>query len=460
MENINAEVFTLRNQRKQIKILIDKLKAILGQFDKLENQLLQAQYKHGLMISIDEVGYDEDKFEIRMEELFQIKQKYHHLWTESMALYGAMEKHYNSEEGFFQDLMHKIEDFTPEKIEEIKGLQQEKKIKKEHNFRDMTNINKEIDDLKKVIQDLDGMRAYVKSESPKAYYNKEVKDFNAINDKIVAETEKLEQFKKINNSNMIRTTEAVLRTMEQEKSQIIEKTVAAIDETRKSLHEKIEKRQRISEKYFKIKSLRIFIQGLPWSGKFSLIHQMDPYSSLQRKGNFSVVNSPDYVFSAFKGLLIWVQNEDDSEGNGTLITLPEFEENFEKYKERVKVKFELTCGTGYVDDTYFEKIVEGMKVAGLVFIYDVSNQQELNKSQELFDKTNKIFSHLEEIPTLILGNKNDLINSDSIKSLEDSKLVSIQSDPESVSKFFNEFVNEVIKKSESIQKIMEIEVEG
>ncbi|UYP48756.1 hypothetical protein NEF87_005041 [Candidatus Lokiarchaeum ossiferum] len=459
MENINAEVFTLRNQRKQIKDLTEKLKAVLGQFDKLENELLKAQYKHGLMIAFDEIGYTEESYKKRINELFAIKQNYHHLWSETQELTRSMEKHYSSEEGLMKDLMEKIQSLTPDNINDIKGIQQQKKVKKEHYFKDMTNVKKEIDDLKKVIEDLEGMKLYVSGKSPRAYYNKETKDYNAIIDKIDHEKEKLEQFKKVKNSNMTKTTEAIIRSYEQDKDKIVKKTVSAIDETLASLQDKITNREKIADKYFKIKSLRFLVQGAPRAGKFSLIHSLDPYSALQRKGNFMVVNSPDYVFSAFKGLLVWVQDEDKSKKTGQIYTLPTFEEKFEEFKERVKVKIELTCATGYVDSEIFPKIIDGMKCEGLIYIYDSTDNLAFEDSKDLFKSTSD-YLHLEnEQNILILANKSDLNQNSNSELIKNAKKISIKSNPLEVNEIFTDYINNIIFNSTEIKELIELNVD-
>ncbi|MHA1647191.1 MAG: hypothetical protein ACTSVL_06435 [Promethearchaeota archaeon] len=465
MENINAEIFTLRNQRKIIRTLIDKLSKILGQFDKLENELVKAQYKHGILIAFDEIGYDEEKFEQRLQELFEIKQNYHHLWSESQQLYQAMEKHYNSEEGLLHDLKNKIENLTPDHIEDIKNIQNEKKIKKEHFFKDITDVHREIDDLKSVVKDLNGMEKYVTEKSPVAYYNKEVKDFNRILDKIKSENEKLAQFKKIGNSNMIKTTEAVIRSLEQEKVSITKKTVSAILETKKSLEEKIEKRNRIADKYLKIKTIRILVQGLPWSGKFSYIHSLDPFSALQRKGNFSIISAPDYFFNSFKGLLLWVQNENgkriesESDVEGKLITLPELEENFEKYKERVKVKIEFTCCTGFVDDNLFPNLVKGMHINGLIYIYDHSDHRISKQCQDLYNQTITYLSSNSEFPNLILANKSDLTSEKESTYFSNAHLISIQENSKNVMNITADFIRKIIFSVDEIKSLFSINID-
>ncbi len=459
MENINAEVFSLRNQRKQIKILTDKLKAVLGQFDKLENELLKAQYKHGLMIAFDEIGYTEDLYGQRMNELFVIKQDYHHLWSETQKLTRAMEQHYSSEEGLMKDLMEKIQSLTPDNINDIKSLQKKKKTKKEHYFKDMTNVKKEIDDLKHVIEDLDGMKLFVLEKSPKAYYNKETKDFNAIVDKILNEQKKLDQFKKIKNSNMIKTTEAILRSHRQDKEKIVRKTVSAIDETIASLQDKITKREKVADKYFKIKSMRFLVQGAPRSGKFTLIHSLDPYSALQRKGNFMVVNAPDYIFSSFKGLLVWVQKEDKSKKTGKLYTLPEFEENFEIFKERVKVKIELTCSTGYIDSEIYPKIMDGMKVKGLLYLYDSTDNLALDASKSLLKSTSQALRLENGHNTLIFANKSDLNLNPDANVIENAKKISLKTNPQEAMEIVTEFLNEIIFNSSEIKELIEMNVD-
>lgn len=459
MENINAEVFTLRNQRKQIKDLTEKLKAVLGQFDKLENELLKAQYKHGLMIAFDEIGYTEEMYQKRIHELFAIKQNYHHLWSETQVLTRSMEQHYSSEEGLMKDLMEKIQSLTPDNINDIKGIQQQKKVKKEHYFKDMTNLKKEIDDLKKVIEDLEGMKLYVSGKSPRAFYNKETKDYNAIVDKINHETEKLEQFKKVKNSNMTKTTEAIIRSYQQDKDKIIKKTVSAIDETLASLQDKITNREKLADKYFKIKSLRFLVQGAARAGKFSLIHSLDPYSALQRKGNFMVVNSPDYIFSAFKGLLVWVQDEDRTKKTGKLYTLPTFEEKFDDFKERVKVKIELTCATGYIDSEIFPKIVDGMRIEGLIYIYDSTDNLTIDDTKSLLNSTSE-YLHLEnDQNTLVLANKSDLNQNPKLALIENAKTISLKSNPSETNEIITDYINTIIFNSTEIKELIELNVD-
>lgn len=467
MENINAEVITLRNQRKQIKNLIGKLNILIGQFDKIENTLLKSQYKHGLMFAIDEITYDKNGFDKnifleRLEELFIIKQKYHHLWAESQDLYNTMQNHYTNEAGLFQSLIKKIENFTPENIEEIRSIQQKKKVKQKLIFKDITNIKKEIDDLMSVSQDLTSMEEYVLGKSPKAYYQKNVKNFNSIIDKIAAEKKKLEQYKKVNNANMIKSTKTVIQVLEKEKEVVIEKTILAIRETKKSLENKISKRKKIADKFLKIKTIRIFIQGLPWAGKFSFIHLLDIYSSQQRKGNFMLINAPDYIVNEFKGLLVWVHSEDQNLIEGEIITLPDFERNFDEYKERVKVKIELTCGTGYGDNQIFPPIIGGMKFEGLIFLYDSSNNQNLEEAKKLLNLTKKTCCVDGEIPTLIFANKNDLFNPKQKELIDElidgNKSISILKKPDEVHDIFLEFLNNLIMKHSKIKEILDINI--
>lgn len=457
MENLNAEIFSLRNQRKLISKITTKLDSVLKNFDDLENDLLKSQYKHGIMIAFDEIVDNEEIYQNRLEQLFKIKQKYHHLWAESQLLLQAINEHYSSEKGLLTEIQKKIESLTNDNIEEIKSLKEEKKRKKEHIFRDLSNVKKEIDDMENIISDLQNMAKYVEGSSDKAYYTKEVKEYNRITDKIKSEEQKLEQFQSINNTNMITTTNALLRSLYAEKDTIVKKTMEAITETIQSLEEKMEYRKKVADKYLKIKSIRLLIQGLPMAGKYTMVHSLDKYSALQRKGNYSMVQAPDYFFNGFKGLLVWV--EDEAKQEGKILTLDEFEENFEFYKERVKIKIEMTCATGFIDEKVFNTLVEGMHFSGILFLYDVSDPETYEMAKILLQKTQSALNFEKKIPTLVFANKNDLLTKTHPNQLEDSILISVLNDKDELQSNFTKFVNNIIRNNENFKRIFNIEIQ-
>ncbi len=453
MENINAEIFGLRNQRKLLTDIARELTSLLGNYTDLENELLKTQYKHGLMIALDEIEENHGLYESWLDQLFSIKQQYHHLWAESHSLLQNLSHHFKTEQNLITELKAKIQALTPENISTIKTYKEKKQRSKDRLFRELTNIKKEIDEMEHLIDDLTNMRKYVQGSSNQAFYTKEVKDYNRIIDKIKSEENKLEQFKLVNNSNMIQTTSALLRSLSEEKENIVQKTTLAIDETMQSLEKKVEYRKQFAEKFLKLNSVRILVQGLPGSGKFTLIHSLDRYCALQRKSNYPLVQAPDYFINEFKGLLVWVENEGT---DGIILTLPEFEEKFEEYQDKVKVKIEITCATGQMDEQVFRTLVDGMHFDGYIFILKNNTIKSLDQSQTLYSDSTKCLTFDKELPSLVISNIYDESMETNSSQIPNNIKISVKNDISKLQSHFSKLIQKIISTHSKTMELLNL----